>query len=138
MFDKAAQSKDFLAPDVAGRHRNVHLMVLRHNLFQHTKNLKTIVLNVTQLFLFNSPADSEQIGILGRQLGERERDTTIEAYKRATQKSYGHLMIGLDVRNSNTLRYSSNCSGDEPSIFYCCTDQLYLNLDNEFTKHLYS
>ena len=136
LFDEAAQSKEFLALVVAGRHRNVHLMVLRHNLFQQTKNSKTIDLNVTQLILFNSPRDSEQIGILGRQLGERY--TTIEAYKRATQKSYGHLMIDLDVRNSKTLRYSSNCSGDEPSIFYCSTDQFYLNLDNEFTKLLYS
>ena len=42
LFDEAAQSKDFLALVVAGRHRNVHLMVLRPNLFQRTKNSKTI------------------------------------------------------------------------------------------------
>ena len=136
LFDKSAGSKEFLALVVAGRHCNVHLMVLRHSLFQQTKNWKTIDLNVTQLILFNSPRDSEQIGILGRQLGERH--TTIEAYKRATQKSYGHLMIDLDVRNSKTLRYSLNWSGDEPSIFCCSADELYLNLDIEFTKVLYS
>ena len=136
LLDEAAGSKELLALVFAGRHRNVHLMVLRHNLFQQTKIPKTIDLNVTQLILFNSPRDSEQIGILGRQL--RERHTTIEAFKRATQKSYGHLMIDLDVRNCRTLRFSSNCSGDEPSIFYCSTDQLYSNLDIEFTKLLYS
>ena len=54
-FDEAAQSKEFLALVVAGRHRNVHLMVLRHNLFQQTRNSKTIDLNVIQLILFNSP-----------------------------------------------------------------------------------
>ena len=47
LFDEAAQRKDFLALVVAGRHRNVHLMVLRHNLFQRTKNSETIDLNVT-------------------------------------------------------------------------------------------
>ena len=135
LFDEAAQSKEFLALVVAGRHRNVQLMVLRHKLFQQTKKLKTIDLNVIQLILFTSSRDSEQIGILGRQLGERH--ITIEAYKRATQKSYGHLMVDYDMRNSKTLRYSSNCSGDEPSI-YCSTDQLYLNPDTEFTKLLYS
>ena len=31
LFDEAVQSKNFLALVVAGRHRNVHLMVLRHN-----------------------------------------------------------------------------------------------------------
>ena len=54
LFDEAAQSKDFLALVVAGRHRNVHLMVLRHNLFQRTKNSTTIDLNGTQINLFNS------------------------------------------------------------------------------------
>ena len=84
----------------------------------------------------NSPGDFEQTGAVDRQLGEKH--TTIEAFKRATQKSYGHSMIDLDVRNSKTMRYSSNSSGDEPSFFYCSsTDQLYLNLDNEFTKLLY-
>ena len=77
LFDEAAPSKEFLAIVIAGRHRNVHLMVLRHNLYQQSKNSKTIDLNVTQIILFNSPRDSEQIGILGRQLGERQ--TTIDA-----------------------------------------------------------
>ena len=86
-------------------------MVLRHNLFQQTKSSKTIVLNVTQIILLKSPRDSEQIGILGRQLGERH--LTMEAYKRAARKPFGHLMIDLDVRSSKTLRYSSQCSGDE-------------------------
>ena len=135
-FDEAAQSKDFLELVVAGRHRKVHLMVFRHNLLQRTKNSKTIDLNVTQIFLFNSPRDSEQIGVLGPQLGERH--ATIEAYKRATQKPFGHLMIDLDVRSSKSLRYSSNCSGDVPSTFYCSTDQLCLHLDNEFTKLFYN
>ena len=136
LFDEAAQSKDFLALVVAGRHRNVHLMVLRHNLFQRTKNSTTIDLNGTQINLFNSSWDSEQIGVLGLQLGERH--ATMEAYTRATQKPFGHLMTDLDVRSSKSLRYSSNCSGDVPSTFYCSTDQLCLHLDNEFTKLLYN
>ena len=135
-FEEAAKSKKFLALVIADRHRNIHLVVLRHNLIQQTKSSKTINLNVTQIIIFNSPRDSEQIGILGRQLGERH--LTMEAYKRATRKPFGHLMIDLDVRSSKTLRYSSQCSGDEPSLFYCSTDQLYLNLCNEFTRYLYS
>ena len=136
LLEEEAKSKKFLALVIAGRHRNIHLVVLRHNLFQQTKSSKTIDLNVTQIILFNSPRDSGQVGILGRQLGERH--LTMEAYKKATRKPFGHLMIDLDVRSSKTLRYSSKCSGDEPSLFYCPTDKLYLNLGNEFTKFLYS
>ena len=42
LFDESAQSKEFLALVFAGRHRNVQLMVLLHNLVQQTKNSKTI------------------------------------------------------------------------------------------------
>ena len=136
LFDEVAQRNEFLAQIVAGRHCNVQLMVLRHNLFQQTKTSETIDLNVTQLILIDNLKDAEQIGISGHQL--RERNITIEAYKRATKKSYGHLMIDLNVINSKTLRFSSYCSGDELSIFYCSTGQFYTNLTNEFTKLLYS
>ena len=43
-------------------------------------------------------------------------------------------MTDLDVISSNTLRYSSKCFGNEPSLFICSTDQPYLNLDNELKK----
>ena len=59
LFEEAAKSKQFLAVVIAGWHRNIHLVVLRHNLFQQTKSSKTIDLNVTQIILFNSPRDSE-------------------------------------------------------------------------------
>ena len=102
LFDEPAQSKEFLTLVVAGRHLNVHVMVFRHNLFQQTKNSKTIDLNVTQIIFFNSPRDSEQFGVLGRQLGERH--VTMEACKRATQKLFGHLTTDLDVRSTKPLR----------------------------------
>ena len=133
LYDEAAQSKDLV---FAGRHTNVHQMVLRHNLFQQCKHSKTIDLNVTQMTLFNSPRDSEQIGILGRQLGERS--TLMKAYKRATQEPFGHLMIDLDARSSRNLRYCSHCSADEPTLFYGATDQLFIPVNDEFTKLLYS
>ena len=136
LYDEATQTKEFLDLVIAGRHRNVHLMVLRHNLFQQSKNSKTIDLNVTQMILFNSPRDLEQIGILGRQLGERS--TLMKTYKRATQEPYGHLLIDLDVRSCKNLRYCSHCSGDEPTHFHTATNQLFLSVNDDFTKLLYS
>ena len=136
LYDEGANSKEFLDLVIAGRHRNVHSMVLRHNLFQLSKYSKTIYLNVTQIVLLNSLRDSEQIGILGRQLGERS--TLLKAYKRATQEAFGHLLVDLDVRSSRNLRYCSQCSGDEPSQFYCAGDKLFISINDEFTKLLYS
>ena len=121
---------------IAGRHRNVHLMMLRHTLFQQSKYSKTIDLNVTQTDLLKNPRDSEQIGILGRQLGERS--TLLKVYKRATQESFGHLLIDLYVRSRRNLRYCSQCSGDEPFHFYCARDELFISINDEVTKFLYS
>ena len=104
LYDEAANNKEFFDLVIAGRHRNVHLMVLRHILFQQSKYSKTIDSNVTQIILFNSPRDSEQIEIWD--------------VKRSTQEASGHLLIDLDVRSSKNLRYCSHCSGDEPSHFY--------------------
>ena len=67
---------------VAGRHRNIHLMTLRHNIYQPAKKSETIYLNVTQMIFFKSPRDVEQIVVLGRQLGDRK--FLLEAYERAT------------------------------------------------------
>ena len=40
LYVEAAQSKEFLDLVIAGRHKNVHLMVLRHNLFQQCQKLE--------------------------------------------------------------------------------------------------
>ena len=79
------------------------------------QKLNTIDLNVTQIILFNSPRDLGQIGILGRQ-----------------------LVIDLDIRSSRNLSYCSRCSADEPTQFYCATDQLFISINDEFTRLLYS
>ena len=73
---------------------------------------------------------------LGSSTGERS--TLMKAYKRATQEPFGHLMIDLDARSSRNLRYCSHCSADEPTHFYCATDQLFISVNDEFTKLLYS
>ena len=115
LYQDACEDGMFLSLVVAGRHRNIHLMTLRHNIYQAAKNSKTIDLNVTQMILFKSPRDVEQIGVLGRQLGDRK--PLLEAYKRATRKPFGHLMIDLDPQTDRKLKYCSNCTGSQPSVF---------------------
>ena len=65
LYQDACEDETFLNLVVAGRHRNIHLMTLRRNIYQPAKNSKTINLNVTQMILFKGPRDVEQIGVLG-------------------------------------------------------------------------
>lgn len=135
LYQQACEDDYFLNLVIAGRHRNIHLVVLKHNLFQQSKHSKTIELNVTQMILFKSPRDLEQIAVLGRQMGDRQ--LLLDAYKRATQEPFGHLMIDFDSHTDAKLKYCSNCSGTGPSVFFVSSNKTSENLNNESTRLLY-
>ena len=120
VYQDACKDATFFNLVVAGRHRNVHLMTLRHNLYQPAKNSKMIGLNVTQMIFFKSFRDVEQFGVLGRQLGDKK--LLLEAYKRATHKQFGHLLSDLDPQTDPNLKYCSNCTGSKPTVFYNSTN----------------
>ena len=111
-------------------------MTLRHNIYQPAKNPKTIDLNVTQMILFESPWDVERIGVLGRQMGDRK--LLLEAFKRATSKPLCYLLIDLDPQTDPELKYCSNCSGDQPSVFYISSTLAKEMVKNESAQLLYS
>ena len=136
LYQQASQDEKFLELVLSGRHRNVHLITMKHNLYQQTKNSKTIDLNISQLILFNSPRDVEQISTLGRQMGQRK--LLLETYKKATLKPYGHLLIDLDSRADPKLKFSTNCSGAGPSTFFIATSKTSETVQNESTRLLYA
>ena len=108
--------KEFVKNATSGRHRKLHVIYVKHNLFQQSKWSRTIDLNTTHIVLFKSLRDIQQIEYLGKQLNclQLLRD----AYKLATAQPYGHLIIDLDPKTSQGLRFSSQLIGPEPSIFY--------------------
>ena len=106
----------FVKLATSGRHRNVHIIYIKHNLFFQSKFSKTIDLNNTHLILFKSPRDVNQIRYLGNQL--QLGDFVDKCYKTATSEAYGHLLIDFDPRTPEQLRFSSNITGPGPSIFY--------------------
>ena len=110
------QEKDFVKIAVSGRHRGVHCILVKHNLFHQSKWSRTIDLQSTHIILFNSPRDSQQIDYLGRQL--KNTSFLRECYRRAISEQYGHLLIDLDPKTSECLRYCSNIVGPGPTIFY--------------------
>ena len=113
LYQQACEDEYFLNLVIAGIHRSIHLIALKHN--QQSKHSKTIELNVTTMILFKSHRDLEQIGVLGRQMGDRQ--LLIDAYKKARQAPFGHLMIDFDSHTDAKLKFCSNCSGTGPSVF---------------------
>ena len=69
-----------------------------NNLFHQSKWSRTIDLN-TNVILFKSPRDLQQIDHFGRQL--KQLDFTREAYQRVTTRPFGHLLIDFDPKTSD-------------------------------------
>ena len=136
LYQDACEDETFLNLVVAGRHRNIHLMTLRHNIYQPAKDSKMTHLNVTQMIIFKSPRDVEQFGVLGRRICDRK--LLLEAYKRATSKPIVRLLIDLDPQTDPKLKYCSNCSGDQPNVFYISTTLTKEIVKNECAQLSYS
>ena len=93
-------------------------------------------MNTTHLILFQSPRDIQQIDYLGRQLNNAK--LLRHAYQLATKEDFGHLLIDLDPKTSECLRYSSNIVPPSPTIFYLPSSKAVItSLENERERIMY-
>ena len=121
----------------AGRHRNISVIYVKHNLFQQSRWSRTIDLNTTHIILFKSPRDTQQISFIGRQLNNAQ--FLKESYELATKEPFGHLLVDLDPKTSDVLRYCSNIVPPGPSIFYLPSAKAVItNLSDERERSLYA
>ena len=84
-------------------------------MFHQSKWSRTIDLNTTHILLFKSLRDIQKIEYLGKQLNCLI--IVKDAYKLATAEPCGHLIINLDPKTSQGLRFASQIIGPDPSIF---------------------
>ena len=89
---------------------------MKHNLFHQSKWSRTVDLNTTHIILFKSLRDIQQTEYLGKQLNCLQ--LLKDAYKLATAEPYGHLIIDLNPKTSQGLRFASEIIGPDPSICY--------------------
>ena len=80
---------------------------------------------------------NRQIGFIGRQLNNAQ--FLKESYELATKEPFGHLLIDLDPKTSDVLRYCSNIVPPGPSIFYLpSTKAVITSLSDERERSLYA
>ena len=119
VFDDSCEEilneKEFSKLATAGRHRNISVIYVKHNLFQQSKWSRTIDLNTTHIFLFKSSRDIQQFTHIGKQLNNTK--FLKESYELSAKLTSGHLLIELDPKTSDSLRYCSNIVQPGPTIF---------------------
>ena len=113
--EENSSSKDFVKTSTAGRHKGHSKIYIKHNLFDQSRLGQDIELQNTHIVLFKSPRDVLQINTLCQKLGigSQLRD----CYTKATSFPHGHLLIDLNPKTVDSLRFCTN-SGSIPSIFF--------------------
>ena len=141
VFDDSCEDiyndKEFVRFVTAGRHRGIDVIYIKHNLFQQSRWSRTIDSNTSHIILFKSPRDVQQLDLLGRQLNVSK--FLKNCYKLATRDSFGHLLINLDPRTSDCLRYCSIIIRPGPTVFYLPLSKAETTpITNEKEKRIYS
>ena len=129
--------KEFVKLATAGRHKNINVIYIKHNIYQQSKWSRTIDLNTTHIILFKSSRDIQRVEFLGKQL--KPVKSLKLCYQLATKEPFGHLLIDLDPKTSDCLRYCSNITEPGPSVFYLPSDKAETTpLNNAREKIIYS
>ena len=110
IFDDVAEeilkNEKFTNLATSGRHKNISVIFVKHNLYQQGKHSVTIDKNTTHIILMRNPRIGRQIKILGTELGNTK--FLQECYEKSVAQPYGHLLLDLSQRCPDELRYCSN------------------------------
>lgn len=99
-------------------HRNLSVFYITQNLFHQGKGQRDISLNASYIIYFKNPRDKTQIRFLSRQILPENVKFVEDAYKDATNKAHGYLMIDLKQNTNDLYRFKSNIFPNEYTICY--------------------
>jgi len=89
-------------------HRNLSIILVVQNLFHQNKYFRTISLNSSYIVIFKNPRDGNQIEHLARQIFPNKKYLLSEAYKRATERPHGYLLLDMKQTTPDNMRIRTN------------------------------
>ena len=98
-------------------HRNLTVVYIVQNLFNQDRSMRTISLNTHYMLLFKNPRDATQIRTLGYQMYPENARLLTEAYRDATSKPYGYLLVNLRPDACDALRLQSDVFAEQPTAY---------------------
>jgi hypothetical protein len=99
-------------------HKNLSVIMLIQNLFHQGKFMRTMSLNTHYMVLFKNPRDVGQIYHLGSQLFPGKTDYLVDAYKQATERAHGYLVLDFTQSTSDQMRVLSDILPGEGGYYY--------------------
>jgi len=93
-------------------HRNVSVLYLSQNW-----NDGTMSLNAHYIVLFRNPRDALQVATLARQMYPGKSKFSVEAFKDATDKAFGYLLLDLKPDTEEKYRLRTNIFPGKRSLY---------------------
>lgn len=122
--EEILESKSFSTLATAGRHQNLSVIFIKHNLYQQGKYSVTVDKNTTHILLTSSPRIGKQLSILGSELQCASSNFVEQCYRFCMQKPFGHLLIDLTTTCPDPLRFCTHIT-DEFISSYSSKATLY-------------
>ena len=99
-------------------HRDISVMYIVQNLFDKNKEHRTISLNAQYLVVFKNPRDASQITHLAKQMYPTQIRFMQDAFKQATDRPHGYLLVDTTQSTPDHLRLRSQIfSRDNAEVF---------------------
>ena len=119
LMERASRSKDVAELfTIFSHHLNLSVFFIVQNLFSRGSQFRTISLNAHYFIIFESRRDQMQIRTFGRELMPGNLKYFIDAYKRATERRYGYILIDLSPHSEALYRMRTNIlPGDVTTVF---------------------
>jgi hypothetical protein len=119
LMDEAGEASEVSELFTKGsHHRNLSVVFITQNLFHQGKKMRTISLNAHYFVLFKNPRDAGQIRHLATQLFPGQTKYLVDAYKQATSRPHGYLLLDLTQSTPDNRRVLSDVLPDEEKFFY--------------------
>lgn len=96
-------------------HQQFAIVMVTQNLFD--KKIKVARLNAQYLVLLRSPNSLLAIRNAGVQLFPKQLDYFLDAYRKATEQLYGHLIVDMHPASHSSLKLRSCIFSDDPEHF---------------------
>lgn len=85
-------------------HRNVSVILIVQNIFHQGRSMRDMSINSKYTILFKNPRDSAQIQHLSRQIYPNSKNFLGDAYKQATKRPHGYILLDFDQRTADHRR----------------------------------
>lgn len=99
-------------------HNNISVVLITQNIFHQGKKMRDISLNSNYFILFKNPRDARQISFLSTQIFPGSPKYLPDAFRQATERPHGYLVIDLTQKTDTDKRVLTNIFPHQKCYFF--------------------